>query len=160
MELTPLLVKFLEFQIFLVDKMMPIIGPLAELLGEVLVGALSALSEFIRDFVIPAVKTLVALLEGDFRGAAQHAVEFTNNMRDNVTRAFDNMRDRAIGATARLANAVLGRVRSMASEVVGVFGRLVADAVGRIEALPRFILSVLGNAGSFCSGLGRPSSRG
>lgn len=159
-ELAPLIVKFLEFQIFLVDKMMPVIGPLAGLLGEVLVGALSALSEFIGDFVIPAVQTLVALLEGDFRGAAQHAVEFTNNMRDQVSGAFERMRDRAIGATARLASAVLGRVRSMASEVVAVFGRLVADAVSRIEALPRFILSILGNAGSLLFSAGQAIIQG
>jgi len=147
-ELTPLIVKFLELQLFLLDKLMPILRPLAEIIGKVLVGALGALTMFIRDFVIPAVRTIVALFSGDWKGAMQNAVTFTNNLRDNASRAFESLKTRGTQAIGQLASDVVRRARGMASDFVSAVGRLVADAVRRIASLPSRAVASLGNVGN------------
>ena len=147
-ELAPLLVKFLELQIFLLDKMLPIIGPLTVAIGTILVGALMALTHFISDFVIPAVRTIVALLNGDFHGAMVNAATFVNNLRDNASRAFEGLKTRGTQAIGQLASDVVRRARGMASDFVAAVGRLVADAVRRIASLPGRAVASLGNVGS------------
>lgn len=146
-ELTPLIVKFLELQIFFLDKLLPIIGPLAAGLGTILVGALMALTKFINSFVIPAVRTIVALLNGDWRGAMQNAATFTNNLRDTAGRAFESLKARGTQAVGQLAADVIGRVRRMASEFVVQVGRLVAGAVATLRGLPGRARAAVGNLG-------------
>ena len=147
-ELAPLLVKFLELQVFLLDKMMPIIGPLTVAIGTILVGALMALTHFISDFVIPAVRTIVDLLSGDFHGAMVNAATFVNNLRDNASRAFEGLKTRGTQAIGQLASDVVRRARGMASDFVAAVGRLVADAVRRIASLPSRAVASLGNVGN------------
>lgn len=147
-ELTPLLVKFLEFQIFLVDKMLPIIAPLAVLIGQVLVGALGALVTIIREFVIPIVQFIVALLEGDWSTAMQLAAQVVNTLRDNAVRAFQNLKERVFQAVTQLAADVIRRAGEMARGFVGKIVELVNDAIDRFRALPQMILGVLGAVGT------------
>lgn len=146
-ELTPLLVKFLEFQIFLIDKMLPIIKPLVQGLGMSLVGALRLLTDFIRQFVIPAVRTIVALLSGDWRGAMISAATFTNNLRDTASRAFESLKVRGTQAMAQLASDVIGRAQRMATGVAMAVARLVNDAVGWLRSLPGRAYAAVGNLG-------------
>lgn len=159
-ELTPLLVKFLQFQVFLLDKMLPVITPLVTGFGALLVGALRTFSQFITDFVIPAVRTLVALLNGDFGAATRNATTFVNNMRDNASRAFNNLKENGSRAAASLAAAVVRRAREMGSQFVGTIRRLVNDAVARMAELPGRILRAFGNADGLLSGVGRALIRG
>lgn len=147
-ELTPLLVKFLEFQIFLLDKMLPIIAPLAVLIAQVLVGALGALVTIIREFVIPIVQFIVALLEGDWSDAMQIAAQVVNTLRDNAVRAFQNLKDRVFQAVTQLAADVIRRAGEMARGFASAIVELVNDAIDRFRALPQLILGVLGSVGT------------
>lgn len=159
-ELTPLLVKFLEFQAFLIDKMMPIIAPLAAAIGGVLVGSLLLLTDFIKQFVIPAVQTIVALLEGDFQGAMLHAATFVNNLKNNATRAFEALKTRGVQIVNELGGQVVARVGRMKDQFLSLISRLVADAVARIATIPQGILNVLGGMGSLLFSIGQDIIQG
>lgn len=142
-ELTPLIIKFLEFQIFLLDKMMPVIAPLAELIAKILVGALGALVIMIKDFVIPIIQTIVALLNGDWATAMQKASQVTLTLRDNASKAFENLKRIATGAIISLASSVISRFQGMASGSVDQVQRLVNGAIVRIAGLPGRAASAL-----------------
>ena len=158
--LAPLIVKFLEFQSFLIEKMMPIIGPLAEIIGGILVGALLLLTNFINNFVIPAVETIGALLEGDFRGAMLHAAEFINNLRENARKAFDGLKGHAVQVIASLGAQIIGRIIGIKDQFVGWIGRLVSDAIARMAALPVGILHVVQGLGSALFSIGADMVQG
>lgn len=151
-ELTPLLVKFLEFQIFLVDKMLPIIGPIAHAIGVIFGSALMALVDIIREFAIPIIRGIVALLEGDFSEATRQAVIVVNNLRDNVSRAFDNLKARVTQAITGMGAQVIARIIGMKDSFIRTVQDLVNRAIERMAALPRGILNAMaGLAGALFS---------
>lgn len=152
--LTPLIVKFLEFQVFLLTKMMPLIAPLAELIAGILVGALGLLTNFITNFVIPAVNTIVALLNGDFQGALRNAAQFINNLRENARKAFEGLKGHAVQVITTLGAQIVSRIISAKDQFVGAIGRLVQDAINRMAQLPVGILSVLSGVGNLLFSIG------
>lgn len=154
-ELAPLIAKFFEFQILLLDKLMPIIGPLAVAVGGILVGSLMLLTDFITQFVIPAVKTIVALLSGDWKGATESAATFTNNLATNASRAFESLKTRGVAAIAGLASDVIRRAKQMAYDFVIAVGRLVIDVVAKLRTLPGQAKAALGNLGLTLFGSGQ-----
>lgn len=154
-ELTPLIVKFLEFQIFLVDKMLPIIKPLVEGFGKALVGALRLFTDFINQFVIPTIKTIVALLSGDWTQAMRLAGQMVVQLRENASRAFQAMKDRMISIAGQLLVGLVNRASQIRSAFVSRMQSLVADAVARIARLPQMILDVLSGMGSLLFQVGQ-----
>lgn len=152
--LTPLIVKFLEFQVFLLTKMMPLIAPLAELIAGILVGALGLLTNFINNFVIPAVNTIVALLNGDFQGALRNAAQFINNLRENARKAFEGLKGHAVQVITTLGAQIVARIISAKDQFVGAIGRLVQDAINRMAQLPIGILNVLSGVGNLLFSIG------
>lgn len=159
-ELAPLIVKFLEFQIFLLDKMMPVIGPLAELIGGVLVGALGALVLFIEEFVIPIVRTIVALLEGDWDAAMVNASQVVVTLKENASKAFEELKRRAVQAISNMVSEVLSAASRLASGFADQIQRLVSEAVGRIASLPGAMLATLGDTGRLLFNAGANIVRG
>jgi phage-related protein len=159
-ELTPLLVKFLEFQVFLVEELGPAIGPIAELILDVFIGALGALVMFIQDFVIPIVQTVVAILEGDWSAAMTTAAGVVVKLKDNASRAFEELKRRAGQAVSQLASDVIRRAGEMASGFVDAIQRLVFQALERIESLPGAMIASLGNTGQLLFNAGADIIRG
>jgi len=159
-ELTPLLVKFLEFQIFLIEKMLPIIGPIASAIATILGSALMALTEIIREFVIPIVRGIVALLEGDWTEAMRQAAVVVNNLRDNVSRAFDNLKARAVQAITGMGAQIIGRIIGVKDSFLSTIQSLVNQAVARMAELPVRILSVMSGLGSLLFHIGQDIIQG
>lgn len=157
---TPLIVKFLEFQVFLLTKMMPLIEPLAELVGGVLVGALLLLTNFIRNFVIPAINTIVAILEGDFQDALRNAATFINNLRENARKAFDGLKGHAVQVITSLGAQIVSRIISAKDQFVATISRLVQDAINRMAQLPIGILNLMSGIGSLLFGVGQDLVQG
>lgn len=154
-ELTPLVVKFLEFQIFLVDKMLPIIKPLVEGFGKALVGALRLFTDFINQFVIPIVKTIVALLSGDWTEAMRQAGSIVVRLKDTASAAFQRMKDAAFRFVGQLVTGLVARAGQLRSAFVERIQGLVADAVARMARLPQMILDVLSGMGSLLFQVGQ-----
>lgn len=158
--LAPLIVKFLEFQAFLIEKMMPIIGPLADIIGGILVGALGLLTNFINNFVIPAINTITALLEGDFQGAMHNAAVFINNLRENARKAFDGLKGHAVQVISSMGAQIIGRIIGIKDQFVGWISRLVQDAIDRMAQLPRLIGSLMSGIGSLLFSIGADMVQG
>ena len=159
-ELTPLLVKFLEFQIFLVDKMLPIIAPLVEGFGKLLVGALSLFTEFIREFVIPGVRVVVQILNGDFRGAALGAAAIIEHLRDRASRAFESMKNRLISLAGQLIVGLVNKASQLGSQFVAQIQSLVNRAIERMAQLPIGMLNAVGNLASMMFRVGSDAVQG
>jgi hypothetical protein len=159
-ELTPLLVKFLEFQSFLIDKLAPVIGPLASLILDVLLGAFQGLAEFVSGTVIPVVRSISALLEGDFNGALAHAGGAVNSFRDLVSRAFSSLHSRVTSLIGQVASVVLSAVHRLVGGSIQGFSQMVHESTRLIASLPGRILSALGNLHSLLFSAGQSIVRG
>ncbi|MFI1942063.1 hypothetical protein ACH44C_33635 [Streptomyces purpureus] len=159
-ELAPLIVAFLEFQVTLLDKLLPVIGPLIGLLAKLVSAGLSAVSDFITRYVIPAVQALVALINGDFSGALALGKRIARNFAEDLARNFTSLRDRGGAAIRSLGQAVTRHVAEMA--VAGLRGmvRMVADMVRTVASLPGRIRSALPNASQLLFGIGQSIIRG
>lgn len=159
-ELTPLLVKFLEFQIFLVDKMLPIIKPLAEAFGKTLIGALRLLTDFINEFLIPIIRVVVDLFEGDWTEAAVGAARIIEHLRDRASAAFDNMKQRMLSLAGQLLVGLVNRASQLGSQFVGKIQELVNNAINRMAQLPIGILNVMSGLGNLLFGIGQDIVQG
>jgi phage-related protein/polyhydroxyalkanoate synthesis regulator phasin len=146
-ELMPLVEEFIRFQVQLSEDLMPIIRPLAELLGGVFLGALTGLATIIRGHVIPVIRTIAAMLRGDFSEAGRQAGRATTGLRDMVSGAWTTIRERTVDAISRVAEAVARKAREMKNGFVEAMGRLVREGVAALRDLP-------GRARSMLSGLG------
>lgn len=153
-ELTPLVVKFLEFQIFLVDKLLPIIAPLVTGLGKSLVGALRLLTDFINEFAIPGIRTLVALFKGDWDQAVRGAADIIDHLRDRANSAMENLKTRMISLASQLLAGLVNRAGQIRDQFVAKIRQLVDDAIARMAQLPQGILNVMSGIGSLLFSVG------
>lgn len=159
-ELTPLIAKWLEFQITLLDKLMPIIVPLITLLTRLASGGLGAVARMITDFVIPTVQAIADLLRGDFSGALSHAKTLARNVALEIVAYFMNLRDRASGAILGLAAAVGRHIVTMGQNAVRGTMQMVSGMVGVVRSLPGRIRAALPGPSGILYGIGQAIIRG
>lgn len=153
-ELTPLVVKFLEFQIFLVEKMLPLITPLVEGFGKLLVGALRLFTDFINEFLIPGIRVVVALFSGDWDTAIRGAGDIIVHLKERASAAFESMKNRMISLAGQLLVGLVARAGQLGSQFVGKIQELVNNAINRMAQLPIGILNVMSGLGNLLFGIG------
>ncbi|MEU9865482.1 hypothetical protein AB0D99_31900 [Streptomyces sp. NPDC047971] len=144
-EAAPLIVMVLELATAFLGKLLPAIGPLIGIMTRLTSGALSVLADFINRYVIPAVKTLGALLSGDFSGALSHVKTIGRNVATDLAGSFGRLRDRGSEAFRKLRESIAQRV---------------AEAVTTIRGLPGKAQAALGDLGSRLYASGRALVRG
>lgn len=142
-ELTPLIAGILDFAAFLIEKLVPalieVIGWIKDLAAkyEELVG------ETIERVLLPALRSIAAFLDGDYReaweGAKNVAVTAGIGMATSVRSTLDGIRNQFILLSARLpgmvATAMGGVVRAFqtgGSNAISAISRFTQEAVGRI----------------------------
>ncbi|MGW6458031.1 phage tail protein [Streptomyces sp. NPDC055078] len=146
-ELGPLIVQLLEFNIMFLEKIMPYVGPLARLLGGLLVGALQTLTNFIDEFVAPALRTVSALFRGDWDEAFKQAATFVANFRRRSGEAFQWMKENIPRIAAEIASGVARRAGEMALKFVEKVGELRDGATRVLRSLPGRMTEAIGDVG-------------
>lgn len=144
----PLVAKFIELQAFLLEKLLPILAPLAQEIMDKLVWALGKLNDFIREYVIPGLKLIDQLLEGDFSGAMETARGITVNVLSDMGGAWQFFKDQASKIIANFAVYVVAAGRSLIDDFQAAIGRGIGRAVEWFFGLPGRIRSALPSASS------------
>ncbi|MFB7029677.1 MULTISPECIES: hypothetical protein [unclassified Streptomyces] len=159
-ELTPLIVKGLELSVVLLNKLMPVIGPLIALLVRLATGGLQTLTHAIRQYVIPAVQALVALMRGDLSGALAHGKTLVSNFTSDAGAKFTSLRDKGSSALLQLSQTVASKALAAGRSLLNGINGPVSQVNSLFLNLPGQIRSALGGAGSMLYGIGRSILQG
>lgn len=154
-ELTPVIVEIVNLTIELVEGLMPILGPLISLILSLATGALSILAQFLTGIVVPALRILVDLLQGDFSSAWNRAGELVSNITQEIQRQVNVMKDAISRNLAEAGRAIVARLREARDGAVEAFNNMVSRLTTLAGGLDDQIRSALGDLGSLLVSAGQ-----
>lgn len=159
-ELAPLVAKLLEFAAVLLANVLPAVGPLIVGAIRILAKMLSALASIIERYVMPAIRAIVDLLQGDFSGAAKNAGVIVENFKVDAANALRGLVAQAGPLLVRFVGAVGRHAQEAGGRLVRAVTKGVTDTVSYLRGLPGRIARSIPNAGSILHGIGRAIIRG
>lgn len=145
--LGPLIEAWGELSRELLTALMPILTPLIGLIGKLATYLAGDLARSITEVVVPAIKSITALLRGDFSGAQAYAREAVRGFIDNAVRRFTELPTKAGMALTRLAIELRIKANAAGLELVRKISEKRDEAVRRIRELPGKAAAALGNLG-------------
>lgn len=148
-ELTPLLVELANLTIQIVDDLMPVIQPLITIILALVNLALKVLAAQITGLVIPTIRILVDLLQGDFRGAWEGAKTLVINVGQKINEVITGM-----------VNAVVDKLRDLTNRGVEALKDWVDRSVQRARDLPGKVKDAVGDLGGLLVSAGADIVRG
>jgi len=159
-ELAPLVVKFLEFQLFLIEKAGPAIKLIVQIIAGIFIGVFRSLSFILREVVAPAFRIVQKILEGDFSGALKSTQTLTLNFAQRARDAFNGLKDAGGRAFSSLAQSVARNGAEMRGKFLDAVNQLVANAITQIRRLPGNIRDAMGNVQNLLVSAGANIIRG
>jgi phage-related protein len=157
---TPLIVGVLDLVSALVEDLAPILRPIMLGLSMLVSGGLETVWHVITNYVIPALKTMAALMRGDWSAAMGHAKTLSENTSRDVGGHWQRLKHGIYPALQDLANGVASRVYAMGSSMI----RATQDALGRVigvfQSIPGRIQGALSGAAGMLYGIGQSIVRG
>ncbi|MGW6598506.1 phage tail protein [Streptomyces sp. NPDC055036] len=158
--LAPVIAKFLEFQVTLLDKLIPAVQPVINIILKLVTRALTTLADIITRFIIPTINILVALLNGDFRGAFRGAMAIVSTMTNDAKVRFEDMRRKAVQVVTGMVTEIPAAGRRMALGFATAIISMAADATKHIQGLPGRIRSAFPSAEGILRAAGQGIIRG
>lgn len=142
-ELTPLIVAFIDLQTAIGKELLPIIGKV--LAGAILIVATAfrVLADAVSTFVIPVIRTVAALLRGDFKAANEEAGRIMEDLRRRAGEALGALANIATRALAAFVAAVQRKATEAKDAFVRTIVRMGSEVIGEVSSLPGEILGAL-----------------
>ncbi len=171
--LSPLLVVLGDVLSKALAALMPLFVNLIGIAGDFAAMMANILSSEITNIVIPVIKMLVSLLQGDFSGAFQHSKEVVSGVKTHFVTILREMSNFISATLARIpgffgdmASAAWQRIQQLGSDIVSAiryamnnFTEAISGGMGTtalyFASLPGRLLGALGNLGSLLLGAGR-----
>lgn len=145
---TPLIAKILELAIKFGEDLAPVLGPLLELIIDLVEGGLKFLLYQLETFVIPAIEILVNLLNGDFSAAWDKAEEVITKFGNDVRNKIREMAQAVEDKLRELANAAINKGRELVDGFSREFNRIVGRARDIAGQIDDAVLAGLGHLGN------------
>lgn len=159
-QLAPIIGQLLLFAATFLSEVLPAIRPAIDLVIDFTTNALQGLSDFITRYAVPALQTIAALLKGDFTGAMRGAATMTNNLRDDSSTAFTNMKAHAVRVVGAMVTEIPAAGKRVASGFIAQIQQMVLQTGSRIAELPGRIRGALPSPSSILNGAGRMIMQG
>jgi phage-related protein len=153
--LAPLLVALAQLIGPLLGALMPVLLPIIQTIGQLASIFANELAAYIQNIVVPALKVVTSLLQGDFHGAFENAKELVKGMINEAIRLF-----------IELPGKIFDAIISLDQKLIEVFGRAIragvnwlrdhrSDITDFFSDLPGNILSAIGDLGSLLWNTGK-----
>lgn len=152
--ITPVIVELLNLAIALADELLPIIQPIIDVVLKLINIAFKVLAAQITGLIIPTIRILVDLLQGDFSAAWQGIQDLIRNVAAKIGEILSAMGDRIVRILGDLGNQARAKVSEMTEAVVQKFIELGNRARDIMSRLPGIILSAVGDLGNLLRGAG------
>jgi len=142
---TPIVAKVLELVVALVAELAPVIVPVIGAGIKVLTTILRGFAFLLTDFTIPSIKVLIALFKGDFKGAADLALQTAQNLKAKVVENFGGLVIGVRDALNRYVFELRQKALDGALQFVQGIQRMVNDAAAKVRAIPGKIRDSFGD---------------
>lgn len=159
-ELTPVIVELVNLSIAFVDELMPVIQPIIDLMTQLTTGALTGLSSIIKEVVVPALRILVDLLQGDFREAWEGAKDLIKNVGEEIEEVIRETAENIVKDLTNLARRVGEKALEIARNLVDRLRKGGDDVVTDFQELPDRVVRGLGDLGQRLVSAGRDFVQG
>ncbi|WP_406735349.1 hypothetical protein OG508_28050 [Streptomyces sp. NBC_01108] len=146
--LAPLIAEVLNLGVALAQELAPTIVPLLLPAIKLFTLAMKAFAFSVTDFVAPALRAVIMVLKGDFKGAADLALATARNLDAKVSEAFGNLVQKVRLRLGEFVIALQQKVKDGALQFTQGVNRMASDAVAKVRDLPNRIRGALGNLGS------------
>lgn len=150
----PLIVQILELATVMASQLVPLINGTVVGTLTLLAGSLTGLGQLIEDYVIPAMKLFVGVLNGDVfdatTTAGRQVRDFAEAARTKISELASSAQDR-FGAYAQAAKTKFNEAKDSA---VSAARDMVSDAVSYLSDLPGRAANALGGLGHVLFGAG------
>ena len=147
-QVTPIIVEILDLTARLLNDLGPAINFIVGALTGIFAGALRLVTAFINDVVTPTIRTLSALLKGDFSAAFNIVLGVVAQMTARASALWGQFSSFVSSKARELASAAVSEFARLASGALNSVSRLVGDVGRFFGQLPGVIRSALGNAGA------------
>ncbi|MFC9752980.1 hypothetical protein [Streptomyces sp. NPDC056921] len=147
-QLAPVSAEFIKLAGEVLERVIPVIGPILVGLVRGLSLAMEAFAFTLENLVLPAVKAIAAMFNGDFKGASDIAIQASLNMRRKVGEAFGGLLATVRRVLGEYVLALRQRVLDGAAQFVQGVGRMASDVAARVRRIPGEIRGALGNLGN------------
>ncbi|GGX98586.1 hypothetical protein GCM10010515_76010 [Streptomyces fructofermentans] len=158
--LLPSLVPLLQLLADVIRAVAPGIQIVAEGLGLLLIPVLGDMAQFIGEVVVPALQILIDLLRGDFASAQTAAADFTQRAIDSQVRAWSAFPGRVQQFTTQFMNDSIDSFRragaGMVEQVRGMLGNLSVQ----LARVPEIARGQLAGMAGVLNGAGQDLIRG
>lgn len=159
-EIAPLIVQMAALTVEMLDKLMPIIQPLIDLILRLVNTGLAILVFQISTIVVPAIRILVNLLQGDFSGAWQGAKDIVTNVAAKIGEVIGAMKERVLDHLRGLAVSAQEKVREIRDKLSQGFSEMRDRAREIVGQIPGILQSALAGAANILFGAGADIIRG
>ncbi|MGP3752208.1 hypothetical protein [Streptomyces sp. IBSNAI001] len=159
-EVAPLVGKLLELAAVMLSQVLPAVGPIIVGAVRILAAILSALADIVERYVMPAIRAVAALLQGDFSGAAKHAGVIVANFKEDALRALSALVAQAGPLLVQFAGAMGRHAQEAGQRLLSAVGTKITDTIRYIQGMPARIAGSLPSAGSILQGAGRAIMQG
>lgn len=152
--LTPLIVEIINLGIALLDDLLPKIQPVIDLMIKFTNFAVKVAASEITNLLIPTLKILVQLLQGDFSGAWQSAGDLVTNINNKIKEVVGAMAAFVGAKLHELKDAAVNRAKELASGFIAEVTRLGNEVRSFFTSLPGKIVEWLGDTGNMLRNAG------
>ncbi|MFD8685375.1 hypothetical protein [Streptomyces sp. NPDC059651] len=143
--LAPLIDAWAQLSAILLTALMPVLKPVIELIGKIATYFASDLADAINNVAVPAIKSITALLNGDFSEAQKYAKEAVMGFVDNAIRRFTELPTKAAEALASLVPKVRIKVNEAGVAMSEAIVRKREDLLEKFRNMPGMIVRALGS---------------
>lgn len=159
-ELVPVLVELFNLQVALAEELMPILGPLLELMIKFTTGGLKFIADVLNGIVVPALRILVDFLKGDFDAAWNGARDLIDRMAKKSAEILAIFVQGVIQGFQNMGRIVAERLTQIGSDIVNKLRTAVEGAIQNIQSLPSRAAASLAGAGQALVSAGADMVRG
>lgn len=147
-ELAPVIADFLEFSAIVMDKVIPVVGPLLSGVVVGLISGLSGLASILESVVLPALRTVGNVLTGDFSGALKSSGVDIQNLKETGSQAFNLLGADAVRAMSKLASDVGNYARQAADRLRASISEGIQNVRTLLNSLPGIARAAVGSLGT------------
>jgi len=159
-ELAPLIGKFFELSAVIVGELLDLLGPILLGLLEGLIESLKFFAEMIDGTVIPVIRGLKKVLQGDGAGALAEFGKATDNAKVTVGKAFANMLAEVGGIMSSFVATMTRRAAESGQRLADGVKAGIDRMIGFLAGMPSRIVGSIGNIGGLLTAAGRALMQG
>lgn len=135
----PLIGQIVQLAVTALQPLLPLLPPIIGFVAQLAGLFANELARNITAIVVPAIKSITLLLQGDFKGAFKQAMEATKGFAEQLARMFFELPANILMAIGNLGNTLVG----IGADLIGGLIRGIKNKLGELKNLLGDVTSMI-----------------